>query len=184
MKKKVLVLTGSPRSDGNTKDMVDIVERQAKEKGYNITIFDTCKMNINPCLACDKCEDDLKCIIKDDMYEIYPAFEEADMVIFATPLYFFSFSAQLKCAIDRLHQYTPQGNKYPECVTNKKSAMLVVAATDDKDRFTGLKEQHRIICKYLEWENLGNIFVDSCYDKVMLENGWGPKIEEFVSSIL
>lgn len=90
MGKKIIVLNGSPRRGGNTAALVDRFLQGAKEAGHQVTRFDLRDMEIHPCLGCYGGGKDLNspCVQKDAMDEIYPVYREADVVIFASPMYF------------------------------------------------------------------------------------------------
>lgn len=100
---KVLAIMGSPREMGNSKIIVEqILKGIRSETGdVEITRISLRNVQIHPCIACDGCHHKAGCIIKDDMQKLYPAFDQADLVIVASPIYFNSVSAQLKSLIDR-----------------------------------------------------------------------------------
>lgn len=102
---KILILNGSPRPDGNTVDMIKAYAEGAKEAGHSIQIVDVCRKNIRGCLACEYChtKGNGKCIQQDDMKEVYPLLEEAEMIVLASPIYYHSFTGQLQCAINRIY---------------------------------------------------------------------------------
>lgn len=102
---KILILNGSPRPDGNTVAMIKAYAEGAKEAGHSIQIVDVCRKNIGGCLACEYChtKGNGKCIQQDDMQEVYPLLEEAEMIVLASPIYYHSFTGQLQCAINRIY---------------------------------------------------------------------------------
>lgn len=104
MQKKILILNGSPRPNGNTAALIESFSNGAAAAGHTATRFDLQKMDIRPCLGC--CcggkDPESPCVQKDDMDKIYPAYREADLVCLASPLYYWTVSGQLKCAFDRL----------------------------------------------------------------------------------
>ncbi|MBQ1460207.1 MAG: flavodoxin family protein [Oscillospiraceae bacterium] len=102
---KILVLNGSPHPDGATSDMVNAFARGAESKGHEVRILHVARKNIRGCMDCGHCRNREKgvCAQKDDMQEIYPEILSADMVVFASPIYYFTLSAQLQAAIQRTY---------------------------------------------------------------------------------
>ena len=116
----IIVLNGSPRPAGNTKAMIEAYQAGAESAGHSVHVFDICKMNVHGCLACEYChtKEDRVCVQKDDMQEIYPVLDEADMIVLASPVYYHGFSGQLQCAINRIYALDHPKNL-------KKAALLV-----------------------------------------------------------
>ncbi|MBR3224932.1 MAG: NAD(P)H-dependent oxidoreductase [Atopobiaceae bacterium] len=116
----IVVLNGSPRLKGNTAAMVAAYREGAQSAGHTVTVFDVCRMNIAGCLACEYCHTKVprQCMQNDDMQMIYPALDEADMIVLASPIYYHGLSGQLACAIHRI--YAPG---YPRKLT--KAALLL-----------------------------------------------------------
>lgn len=98
------ILNGSPRPNGNTAAMVRTYAQGASEAGHTVHIVNVCQKKIAGCLACEYCHTKGagKCIQQDDMQEVYPLLEEAEMIVLASPIYYHSFSGQLQCAINRI----------------------------------------------------------------------------------
>ena len=100
--KNVLILSGSPRKGGNSDLLCDEFMRGAKESGNNVTKINVASKKIAPCHACYFCgEHGGECVYKDDMAEILQAMIDADVLVLASPVYFYSIDAQLKAVIDR-----------------------------------------------------------------------------------
>ena len=101
---KIAVLNGSPKV-GNTAAMVNAFAEGAKEAGHEVEILHVGKMKIGGCLACEYChtKGEGKCVQKDDMEKVMPAYKDADMVVFASPIYYFDVTAQLSAAIQRVY---------------------------------------------------------------------------------
>lgn len=106
-KKQIVILKGSPRRHGNSNLLADQAEAGAKEAGAEVISFFLQDMHIEGCSGCDACQvnKDQVCTIQDDMQKIYPILKEAGGIIFASAIYWFSYSAQLKLAIDRLYAF-------------------------------------------------------------------------------
>jgi len=111
MNKFVLVLKGSPRENGNSNVLAEQVVVGAKEAGADVESFMLHHMDIRPCDACDVCQETGMCIIKDDMQTLYPLLEKADAIVIASPVYWFTLSAQAKLCIDRWYALeSPRGS--------------------------------------------------------------------------
>lgn len=102
--KNMLILNGSPRKNGYTRELISVFE-DTKLNKFNLDIINCNDMNVNYCIDCRVCKSKYRCVIDDDMQLIYNKIEEADIVVFATPVYFYSVTAQLKTIIDRLQVY-------------------------------------------------------------------------------
>ena len=102
---KILILNGSPHRDGSTSEMADALKRGAEEAGHEVVSYNVAHMNIRGCMACEYCREKEKgtCCQKDDMQILYPEILSADMVVFASPIYYFTLSAQLQAVIHRTY---------------------------------------------------------------------------------
>ena len=127
MGKKIIVLNGSPRKNGNTSALVKAFRDGAESAGHSVTEFWLGGMKINGCRGC--CaggkNPESPCVQKDDMDQIYPAYKEADVVVLASPLYYWTISGQLKCAFDRLFAVAECDPNYTN--PRKESALLMAA---------------------------------------------------------
>lgn len=101
MSKKVLILSGSPRKNGNSDILCDEFAKGAKEAGHEVEKIRVAEKNIGYCRACYACKKTGKCIIQDDMAEVLQKMIDADVIVLASPVYFYSIDAQLKALIDR-----------------------------------------------------------------------------------
>ena len=101
---KIAVLNGSPRK-GTTTAMVQAFREGAEAAGHVVEEYQVGKMKIAGCLACEYChtKGEGSCIQKDDLEKILPAYKEADMIVFASPIYYFTMSAQIEAAIQRVY---------------------------------------------------------------------------------
>lgn len=102
---KVLGIVCSPRLHGNTEILVQEALKSAKEAGASIEIFGVAGKIMYPCEACDSCLKSRKCKMDDDMTPLYQKMLEADGIIFGTPVYFWTVSAQAKIIMDRTYPY-------------------------------------------------------------------------------
>lgn len=102
MNKRVLVLVGSPRKHGNTDRLADEFIRGAQEAGHQVEKIYLKDRKINGCLGCGACQrNGGSCVQKDDMQEIYEKWMVSDIVVLASPVYFYSWSSQMKAVLDR-----------------------------------------------------------------------------------
>ena len=101
--KKVFVVMGSPRKNGNSASLAQNVIDGAKSAGATVDSYYLHGMDIKPCDACDECQrnNNRECVIDDDMQELYLKIREADALVIASPIYYFNISAQTKLFIDR-----------------------------------------------------------------------------------
>ncbi|WP_165248646.1 flavodoxin family protein [Adlercreutzia sp. ZJ141] len=117
---KILVLQGSARKKGHTATLTQAFVEGAKEAGHEVTVMNVANMDIHGCTGCEYChtEGGGQCIQDDDMQQIYPLYDSADMIVIASPIYYGSFSGQMHCAIHRTYAI----GKPASC---KKMAMIL-----------------------------------------------------------
>ena len=107
MPKNILIIKSSPRKHGNSSVLADQVAQGAQAQGATVESFRVADMNINPCDACDSCQEtNGVCVIQDDMQALYPKIQKANALVLASPIYWFTFSAQLKTCIDRWYAFS------------------------------------------------------------------------------
>ncbi len=112
MSKKVLILSSSPRKGGNSDLLCDEFMKGAEENGNDVEKIFIAKQKINYCMGCGVCNSTHKCVQKDDMAEILDKMVSAEVIVLATPVYFYSMDGQLKTLIDRtVPRYTEISNK-------------------------------------------------------------------------
>ena len=98
---KVLAISASPRKDGNSDVLCEQFLKGASEVGNEVEKISLRQMNITPCIACYGCSKSHKCVKEDDMHNILQKLIGADVIVLATPVYFYSMDAQMKTMIDR-----------------------------------------------------------------------------------
>lgn len=127
MAKNVLILSASPRRQGNSDILCDRFLEGAREKGHTVEKIFLRDYKIGFCTGCGYCFDAHTCSQKDDMTPLLEKMVGADVIVFATPVYFYSMDAQLKCFIDRT---TP---RYTEMVGKTVYFLLTAADTDENN---------------------------------------------------
>ncbi len=111
MGKYILVFKGSPREKGNSTILAEKTIDGARNAGAQVESFSLHRMDIRPCDGCDTCHDTGVCVLGDDMQVLYPKLRVADAIVIASPIYWFTVSAQTKLLIDRWYALeTPQGS--------------------------------------------------------------------------
>ena len=98
---KIVILEGSPNKKGSTHILADCFRQGAEEAGHAVEMIDIAHADIHPCTGCIHCGYEGPCVQKDDVEIIRKKILDADMLVFATPLYYYGMSAQLKKMIDR-----------------------------------------------------------------------------------
>ena len=101
MAKKVLILSGSPRKGGNSDLLCDEFMRGAMEAGHEVEKIRVQERHVACCLGCGVCQDTGACVIKDDMTDIMQKMIDSEVMVLASPVYFYSVAARLKAVIDR-----------------------------------------------------------------------------------
>jgi multimeric flavodoxin WrbA len=109
--KKILIVKGSPRRNGNSAALAEQVEAGARAAGAEVESFNLHEMDINPCDACDACRAGsyTGCIVEDDMQQLYPRLLDCDALVIASPVYWFTVSAQTKLFMDRCYALIDEG---------------------------------------------------------------------------
>lgn len=123
--KNILIISASPRKGGNSDTLCDEFLRGAKDSGNNADKIFLRDKKINYCTGCGVCNNTHKCVQKDDMAEILDKMVNADVIVLATPVYFYTMDAQLKTLIDRtVPRYTE--------ISGKEFYFIVTAADTEK----------------------------------------------------
>jgi len=133
MTKEILILSGSPKKNGNTAILVDWFAEGARSSGARIEIVRTAflKYKSSGCTSCRACQkmDAYECVVNDEAKPILAKMAEVDVIVMATPLYFFGASAQLKLVFDRMFSLYKWDNQAGSMVTPLKGKMLVLIAS-------------------------------------------------------
>lgn len=143
---KIVILNGSPRK-GNTVTAIQAFV-QGAEKNHEIEVVDTYKLNVSPCMACGVCQCHKGCVAKDDSNMIVDKLVEADMIVFATPVYWWGMTAQMKMVIDKCYCKGLQ-------LKEKKVGVIVVGGSPtDNEQYQLIRGQFNCIANYLKWNIL------------------------------
>lgn len=154
MSKNILVLTGSPRKGGNSDQLADAFIAGAERSGNTVTKYMTAFKSIKGCRACNLCYSKKNaCVFDDDFNELAPLIEEAEVIVFAFPLYWFTFPMQIKAAIDKIYSIMVAGRK----LRIEQCALMICAEDDRECCFDGIVRTYELITEYLEWKDIGRI---------------------------
>lgn len=155
MAKNIVILNGSPRKNGNTSALVKAFAEGAESAGHTVTEFFLGGMDIHGCKGCfgGHSSKECPCAQQDDMNKIYPVIKTSDVVVLATPLYYWNMSGQLRTAIDRLFALEEgDGNLLRD---NGRASALLMAAEGHGFEDVALYYDH--LMEHLRWKNLGHV---------------------------
>lgn len=168
---RIVVLSGSPRRGGNTAIMVNAFKEGAESAGREVEVVNVGAMNLKGCHGCQYCfTHEGACAINDEMTGVREALKTADMLVLASPIYWFDISSQLKTAIDRLYAFAGVPGGFPF----NKVAMLLDSGADGV--YTAAKAFYKDMNAYLNWEDQGVITIGGMNGKGDMANN--PKLEE------
>lgn len=177
--KNILVLTGSPRRGGNSDTLADAFIKGALDKGHTVNKFETAFKHIQGCTSCNSCwSSQTACVFRDGFTELEALLEEADLIVFATPLYWFSMSAQLKAAIDRFYAYMRDKCRKPLKI--KESLLLTCGGDKDMAIFDGIIATYKGIADYMKWNDRGILALPNVYEIGDIEKTDGPNKAEIL----
>ena len=156
MGKKIVVITGSPRKNGNSFAMTDAFIQAAESKGHTVTRFDAAMKNVGGCRACETCYSTGKaCTFDDDFNTIAPAILEADAVVFTMPVYWYSIPAQVKGVIDRIFSLVVGGKD----IAGKECALITCCEEDDMSVMDGVRIPMERMCALNKWKMVGEVLI-------------------------
>jgi multimeric flavodoxin WrbA len=172
MSKKIVVIQGSPRKNGNTRAMTAIAMAAAKENGASVTEIDAVELKFKEpgCLGCQKCQesDKYQCVLNDEVAQKVASLPEYDTIILAAPIYWWSYPAQLKIFIDRMYSLSKltDPENYKSAMAGKTLGLLATGGGGIENNLSLLEAQ---------WKNpadmLGSRFISCLFPEVSSEPG-------------
>ena len=178
MSKKIVVITGSPRKNGNSFAMTDAFIKAAEAKGHEVTRFDAAMMKIGGCRACETCYRTGKaCSFDDDFNKIAPVILESDTIVFTMPVYWYSIPSQIKAVIDRIYSLVVGGKD----IAGKECA-LIACCEEDRTVLDGVRIPMERTAALNKWKMVGEVLIpgvlnvgdidktDGCQQAVALAN--------------
>jgi len=179
----VLGLQGSPRLKGNTNHLLQLFLDAVHERGAETKVLHAARLNISPCTGCGHCERKGFCAIRDDdmVTTVYPLLRRADLVVLASPVYFYNVPAQMKALIDRSQALWSR--KYKHSLEDpgrphRKGVMLAVGATKGKNLFDGMS----LTARYF-FDAIGAEYVDMLGYRRVEEIGELEKVDSVASDV-
>lgn len=176
--KKILVIQGGGRPNGNTARLVDAFCEGVREAGHQVEVISLTKHLVNGCLGCNACRYGKPCVQKDAFNELVPKIKEADCLVLASPLYFWTISSKLKAFIERFYCIAQEDPNPPlgryEKYPVKDCALLMTAADDYFWTFEQAASYYQFaLIRYIGFRDRGMLLAGGCGDT----NG-RPRIDE------
>lgn len=162
MARKIVILNGSPRKNGNTSALVKAFTEGAESAGHAVTEFFLDGMDLHGCKGCfgGHSGRECPCVQRDGMAEIYPAVRESDVIVLASPLYYWTISGQLKTALDRLFALE-EGDGNLLRGRGRSSALLMAA---EGHGFEDAVLYYDHLMEHLRWKNMGKVLCGGVMD--------------------
>ena len=190
MGKKILVITASPRSNGNSAMLASQLVKGAESSGANVEVVDATELEhkVAGCMACDGCHPDkLRCVQEDDVTDLVADFPNYDTIVLVTPVYFFGFPAQLKIVIDRLYSLLlhESGMIFSPLKRIKFAVAAVAGGNEEESGWELIKKQMKYLQNLIDGLPPKFLFRGNCTarDTVANDAEFLKEAEEFGSSL-
>lgn len=155
---KIVCLLGSPRPDGVSSTIAKRFAKTATSLGADTCIFELNTLHYRGCQACYDCKIKFeKCALKDDLTEVLDQVQEADIVVFASPVYYGDVSSQLKGFIDRTFSYLLpdyRTNPQPSRLSPKKLIFILTQGHPDRDKFADIFPRYQELMTWLRFDDI------------------------------
>ena len=167
---RIVVLQGSPNANGSTALLAEEFARGARAAGHTVERVDVADADVAPCTGCVACGYEGPCAQHDGMDRLRADILAADMLVLATPLYYYGMTAQLKAVVDRFCSANAS-------ITRRrlKSALLAVAWNADDWTFEALAAHYRTLVRYLDWDDAGMVLGYGCGTPSMTRRTSAPQ---------
>ncbi|WP_027720162.1 flavodoxin family protein [Maridesulfovibrio zosterae] len=185
---KILTLLGSAKKKGNTATVLEAFEDEIKAEGHVVERVNVAYKNVKGCLGCNKCSvtaEEIGCIQKDDAIDILEKMIEADLVVFASPVYFWGVSAQIKAVIDRTYSLITQYGtpNHTSLVKDTPIALLVTGADNYEENAEVFSSFDKFVASMLA-EKAGELYIGECRSPADMTAETISKGAEFADMIL
>ena len=167
--KNILVIQGGGRPNGNTSQLADAFLKGALEAGHKTEKISLNKFEVKGCIGCNACRYGKPCIQKDDFNKIVPKIQEADLLVFASPLFFWTISSKLKAFIERFYCIAEEDPNPPygryERYPVKDAALLMTSADDFFWTYEQAVSYYKFaVINYMGFKDKGMLLAGGCGD--------------------
>ena len=163
--KNIVIVTGSPRQGSNSTILAKAFAAGAEEAGHNVDIFDSVKNKVEGCIACKKCwSKGRPCVFEDGFNVFGKLLEQSDAVVFATPVYWGTYPAQMKALVDKFFAYGIKRTKV-DIRCNKKFVLLACGDGQKETAFVNLTKLCESFTEFLQWDFAGAVTVPELVDE-------------------
>ena len=167
--KNILIIKGGGRPNGNTAQLIDSFSKGAEEVGHTVEIISLIKNEVKGCLGCNSCRYGKPCVQRDSFNALIPKIKEADCLVFASPLYFWTVSARIKAFIERFYCIAEEDPNPPlgryEKYPIKDCALLMTSADDFFWTFEQAVSYYQFaLVNYIGFHDKGMLLAGGCGD--------------------
>lgn len=190
--KKILIVQGGGRAKGNTAQLADAFRKGAEDAGHSVETVSLLKKEVKGCIGCNACWYGKPCIQKDSFNEMVPMIKEADLLVFASPLYFWTISSRIKAFLERFYCLAQEDPNPPlgryEKYPVKDCALLMTSADNFFWTFEQAVSYYQFtMVNYIGFHDKGMLLAGGCGDtngKPQIEGtGWLEKAYEFGKTV-
>jgi multimeric flavodoxin WrbA len=186
---QITTLLGSARKKGNTATVLGWVEEELKSLGHDVERIYLNNKTIGGCLGCDKCgenPDEIACVQKDDAIDIMEQMIASEVVLFASPIYFWGFPAQIKALIDRGYSLVTNYHKpgWTSLLEGKSIGLLVTGADPYEENAEGMFSSFDRVVDYYLARKSGELYVGDCSTPAALSEGVKNKALKLACSLV
>lgn len=190
--KKILIVQGGGRSKGNTAQLADAFRKGAEDAGHSVETVSLLKKEVKGCIGCNACRYGKPCIQKDSFNEMVPMIKEADLLVFASPLYFWTISSRIKAFLERFYCLAQEDPNPPlgryEKYPVKDCALLMASADNFFWTFEQAVSYYQFtMVNYIGFHDKGMLLAGGCGDtngKPQIQGtGWLEKAYEFGKTV-
>ncbi|MDR1651076.1 MAG: flavodoxin family protein [Synergistaceae bacterium] len=162
MSRKITILLGSPRRNGNSDTLAGAFASGAAEAGYRTHSIRITGLKVGGCIDCRRCwTNGTHCFINDDMKEVYAHLDKSSVIVYASPLYFFSWSSQIKPLWDRMLPYSSVSTKVK--MKGRRAVLIATAGDKDESSFAGLRKSFELASEYIGWKIAGELLASGLH---------------------